>query len=70
MAAEGAARCLLCAQQLQPPPPCFSASLDTLPSPLPCLSLAGIVTNADFDSAVLRAVAGIEKKRSVLQVRR
>ncbi len=28
---------------------------------------AGIVTNADFDSAVLRAVAGIEKKRSVLQ---
>ncbi|PRW51101.1 ATP-dependent zinc metalloprotease FTSH chloroplastic isoform A [Chlorella sorokiniana] len=27
----------------------------------------GIVSNADFDSAVLRAVAGIEKKRSVLQ---
>lgn len=30
---------------------------------------AGIVSNADFDSAILRAVAGIEKKRSVLQVR-
>lgn len=29
---------------------------------------AGIVTNADFDNAILRAVAGIEKKRSVLQV--
>lgn len=30
---------------------------------------AGIVTNADFDSAIMRSVAGIEKKRSVLQVR-
>lgn len=29
---------------------------------------AGIVTNADFDNAILRAVAGIEKKRSMLQV--
>ncbi|KAL4429196.1 hypothetical protein ABPG77_010175 [Micractinium sp. CCAP 211/92] len=27
----------------------------------------GIVTNADFDNAILRAVAGIEKKRSMLQ---
>ncbi|KAL4443397.1 hypothetical protein ABPG75_011134 [Micractinium tetrahymenae] len=27
----------------------------------------GIVSNADFDNAILRAVAGIEKKRSVLQ---
>jgi len=30
---------------------------------------AGLVSNADFDNAILRAVAGIEKKRSVLQVR-
>jgi hypothetical protein len=28
----------------------------------------GVVSTADFDSAVLRAVAGIEKKRSLLQV--
>jgi hypothetical protein len=32
------------------------------------IAAAGVVSNCDFDSAVLRALAGIEKKRSVLQV--
>lgn len=65
LAAEGAARRVRCAQQLQSRPPCLPSVLGY--SAMLCL--AGIVTNADFDSAILRAVAGIEKKRSVLQAR-